>query len=90
MLRPFLLRRLKCDVEKQLPQKVEHIVPCWLSKRQRFLYDDFMGRAKYVFDFFLPVKILALKLLFYVHVVVSGCLFEANLRVRFGVLVGLP
>ncbi len=33
VLRPFLLRRLKRDVEQQLPRKVEHIVPCRLSKR---------------------------------------------------------
>ena len=26
ILRPFLLRRMKRDVEKQLPEKVEHIV----------------------------------------------------------------
>lgn len=26
ILRPFLLRRMKKDVEKQLPEKVEHIV----------------------------------------------------------------
>lgn len=48
VLRPFILRRLKCEVEKQLPQKYEHIVLCRLSKRQRFLYEDFMSRAKYV------------------------------------------
>ena len=35
VLRPFLLRRLKCEVEKQLPQKYEHVVYCKLSKRQR-------------------------------------------------------
>lgn len=46
VLRPYLLRRLKADVEKQLPAKHEHIVYCRLSKRQRFLYDDFMSRAK--------------------------------------------
>ncbi|CUM64055.1 uncharacterized protein PRCAT00001643001 [Priceomyces carsonii] len=46
VLRPFLLRRLKKDVEKQMPGKFEHIVYCRLSKRQRFLYDDFMSRAK--------------------------------------------
>ena len=46
VLRPFLLRRLKCEVEKQLPKKYEHLVKCPLSKRQRFLYDDFMSRAK--------------------------------------------
>lgn len=46
VLRPFLLRRLKCEVEKQMPKKYEHVVMCRLSKRQRYLYDDFMSRAK--------------------------------------------
>lgn len=46
VLRPYLLRRLKKDVEKQMPGKYEHIVYCRLSKRQRYLYDDFMSRAK--------------------------------------------
>lgn len=46
VLRPFLLRRLKSEVEKQMPKKYEHVVMCRLSKRQRFLYDDFMGRTK--------------------------------------------
>ncbi|KAI6645978.1 SWR1 complex protein, SNF2 family DNA-dependent ATPase [Oopsacas minuta] len=43
ILRPFLLRRLKCEVELQLPKKIEHIIPCHLSKRQRFLYEDYMS-----------------------------------------------
>lgn len=46
VLRPYLLRRLKADVEKQMPAKHEHIIYCRLSKRQRFLYDDFMSRAQ--------------------------------------------
>ncbi|ORE13705.1 hypothetical protein BCV71DRAFT_188674 [Rhizopus microsporus] len=46
VLRPYLLRRVKADVEKQMPEKHEHVVYCKLSKRQRFLYDDFMSRAK--------------------------------------------
>ncbi|XP_033101073.1 helicase domino-like [Anneissia japonica] len=46
VLRPFLLRRLKSEVEKQLPKKYEHIVTCRLSNRQRYLYEDFMSRAK--------------------------------------------
>lgn len=46
VLRPYLLRRLKADVEKQMPAKYEHVVYCRLSKRQRFLYDDFMSRAQ--------------------------------------------
>ncbi|CAM9951640.1 unnamed protein product [Lampetra fluviatilis] len=45
VLRPFLLRRIKMDVEKQMPKKYEHIVRCRLSKRQRYLYDDFMSQA---------------------------------------------
>ncbi|CEP62348.1 chromatin-remodeling protein SWR1 LALA0_S05e03620g [Lachancea lanzarotensis] len=46
VLRPYLLRRLKADVEKQMPAKHEHVVYCRLSKRQRYLYDDFMSRAQ--------------------------------------------
>ncbi|TPX64697.1 hypothetical protein SpCBS45565_g05688 [Spizellomyces sp. 'palustris'] len=46
VLRPYILRRLKADVEKQMPGKFEHVLKCRLSKRQRFLYDDFMSRAK--------------------------------------------
>jgi helicase SWR1 len=45
LLRPFILRRLKSEVETQLPGKFEHVVYCKLSKRQRFLYDEFMDRA---------------------------------------------
>ncbi|KAI9759465.1 MAG: hypothetical protein M4579_002305 [Chaenotheca gracillima] len=43
VLRPYLLRRLKADVEKQMPAKHEHVVYCRLSKRQRYLYDGFMA-----------------------------------------------
>ena len=46
VLRPYLLRRLKADVEKQMPGKYEHVVYCRLSKRQRFLYDGFMSMAQ--------------------------------------------
>jgi len=45
VLRPFMLRRLKKDVEKQLPGKFEHTVVCRLSKRQRQLYEDFMSAS---------------------------------------------
>ena len=46
VLRPYVLRRLKTDVEQELPHKYEHVMPCRLLKRQRFLYNDFMSRAK--------------------------------------------
>ena len=45
VLRPFLLRRMKKDVEKQLPKKTHHIVPCHLSRRQQFLYDEFIASS---------------------------------------------
>lgn len=45
VLRPFILRRLKSEVERELPHKYEHVITCRLSKRQRFLYNDFMSRA---------------------------------------------
>ncbi|KAJ5895533.1 hypothetical protein N7495_007224 [Penicillium taxi] len=46
VLRPYILRRLKADVEKQMPGKYEHVVYCRLSKRQRYLYDGFMSMAQ--------------------------------------------
>ena len=46
VLRPHLLRRLKADVEQQMPGKYEHVIYCRLSKRQRYLYDGFMSRAQ--------------------------------------------
>ncbi|KAI9264208.1 SNF2 family N-terminal domain-containing protein [Phascolomyces articulosus] len=38
VLRPFLLRRLKKDVESELPDKVERVVKCKLSALQSRLY----------------------------------------------------
>lgn len=45
VLRPFLLRRLKTDVESQLPQKVEHVIRCDMSAWQRVLYRQVQGRV---------------------------------------------
>jgi SNF2 family DNA or RNA helicase len=38
-LRPFLLRRRKRDVAKDLPEKIEQVVPCSLTSDQRAAYD---------------------------------------------------
>jgi hypothetical protein len=38
VLRPFMLRRLKKEVEKQLPDKVEYVLRCEMSGLQRRLY----------------------------------------------------
>eukprot|EP01054_Gregarina_sp_Poly1_P010190 Gregarina_sp_Poly_1__10189@NODE_701_length_6683_cov_481_479897_g529_i0_p1_GENE_NODE_701_length_6683_cov_481_479897_g529_i0NODE_701_length_6683_cov_481_479897_g529_i0_p1_ORF_typecomplete_len851_score126_08SNF2_N/PF00176_23/8_3e43SNF2_N/PF00176_23/1_5e03Helicase_C/PF00271_31/4_4e18HDA23/PF11496_8/0_028HDA23/PF11496_8/2_1e06ERCC3_RAD25_C/PF16203_5/7_3e05SKA2/PF16740_5/3_8e02SKA2/PF16740_5/2_7_NODE_701_length_6683_cov_481_479897_g529_i024024954 len=46
LLRPFLCRRLKKDVEDQLPMKVEHVVRCHLTKRQKILYDELLFQTQ--------------------------------------------
>lgn len=38
VLRPFLLRRLKREVENQLPDKVEYVIKCNMSGLQRAIY----------------------------------------------------
>ncbi|RCH92571.1 hypothetical protein CU098_003167, partial [Rhizopus stolonifer] len=40
VLRPFLLRRLKRDVESELPDKVERVIKCKLSPLQVHLYSQ--------------------------------------------------
>lgn len=45
VLRPFLLRRLKKDVESQLPDKVEYIIKCEMSGLQRRLYSHMQERG---------------------------------------------
>uniref|UniRef100_A0A3B3CBA6 E1A binding protein p400 n=1 Tax=Oryzias melastigma TaxID=30732 RepID=A0A3B3CBA6_ORYME len=42
VIQPFILRRSKRDVEKQLPKKYEHILKCRLSNRQKSLYEDIL------------------------------------------------
>eukprot|EP00913_Durusdinium_trenchii_P028113 g26358.t2 len=46
VLRPFMLRRLKSEVERQLPNKHEYVVRCPLSRRQQVLYEEFMQRRE--------------------------------------------
>ncbi|XP_061762916.1 E1A-binding protein p400 isoform X1 [Nerophis ophidion] len=42
MIQPFILRRSKREVEKQLPKKYEHILKCRLSSRQKSFYEDIL------------------------------------------------
>ncbi|KAF4677459.1 swr1 complex component [Perkinsus chesapeaki] len=44
VIRPFILRRLKRQVEKQMPKKYEHVVKVPLSRRQQGLYEEFMNQ----------------------------------------------
>ncbi|RXG70372.1 ATP-dependent helicase brm [Armadillidium vulgare] len=45
VLRPFLLRRLKKEVEAQLPDKVEYIIKCELSGLQHVLYRSMQSKG---------------------------------------------
>uniref|UniRef100_A0A8C8A2F5 E1A binding protein p400 n=1 Tax=Oryzias sinensis TaxID=183150 RepID=A0A8C8A2F5_9TELE len=45
VIQPFILRRSKRDVEKQLPKKYEHILKCRLSNRQKSLYEDILTQS---------------------------------------------
>lgn len=44
IIRPFILRRLKSEVATQLPNKYEYIMYCKMSKRQLYLYEEFISR----------------------------------------------
>ena len=46
VLRPFLLRRLKKDVEKDLPDKQERVIKCRFSSLQQKLYKQLMTHNK--------------------------------------------
>ncbi|KAI1229670.1 Transcription activator BRG1, partial [Lamprotornis superbus] len=45
VLRPFLLRRLKKEVEAQLPEKVEYVIKCDMSALQRVLYRHMQAKG---------------------------------------------
>ena len=50
VLRPFLLRRLKKEVESQLPDKVEYIVKCEMSGLQKVLYKHMQSKGVLLTD----------------------------------------
>ncbi|XP_013396616.1 transcription activator BRG1 isoform X1 [Lingula anatina] len=50
VLRPFLLRRLKKEVESQLPEKVEYVVKCDMSALQRFIYRHMQAKGVMITD----------------------------------------
>ncbi len=45
-MRPFLLRRKKADVAKELPEKLEHQVVCDLTAPQRAAYDGLLREVQ--------------------------------------------
>jgi SWI/SNF-related matrix-associated actin-dependent regulator of chromatin subfamily A protein 2/4 len=50
VLRPFLLRRLKKEVESQLPDKVEYLIKCEMSALQRVIYRHMQQRGLLLTD----------------------------------------
>ncbi|XP_064626963.1 probable global transcription activator SNF2L2 isoform X2 [Lineus longissimus] len=50
VLRPFLLRRLKKEVESQLPDKIEYVIKCDMSALQRFLYRHMQSKGVLLTD----------------------------------------
>nr|DAA34916.1 TPA_inf: brahma-related protein 1-like protein [Schmidtea mediterranea] len=50
VLRPFLLRRLKKEVESQLPDKVEYVIKCEMSALQRTLYNHMQSKGVILTD----------------------------------------
>ena len=45
VLRPFLLRRLKKEVETQLPEKTEYVIKCDMSALQRVVYRHMQSKG---------------------------------------------
>ena len=50
VLRPFLLRRLKREVESQLPEKTEFIIKCDMSALQKHMYRHMQKRGVLLTD----------------------------------------
>ncbi|CAN7995170.1 unnamed protein product, partial [Ixodes hexagonus] len=44
ILKPFMLRRIKKDVENELSDKIEVQVTCWLAQRQKLLYQGLKNK----------------------------------------------
>ncbi len=45
-IRPFILRRMKRDVLKELPDKIENSTVCDMTEPQRQLYESFLQQAR--------------------------------------------
>ncbi|KAI3806081.1 hypothetical protein L1987_21973 [Smallanthus sonchifolius] len=46
LIMPYLLRRMKADVNAQLPSKTEHVLFCSLTNGQRSLYQSFLASSE--------------------------------------------
>jgi ATP-dependent helicase STH1/SNF2 len=50
VLRPFVLRRMKSEVQNQLPEKVERVLKCELSAWQSKVYNQIQSKAVRTLD----------------------------------------
>lgn len=50
ILRPFLLRRLKVEVAKELPQKIEMVIKVELSAQQKLVYKGIQENNQLMVD----------------------------------------
>ncbi|XP_059626044.1 protein CHROMATIN REMODELING 8 [Cornus florida] len=46
LIMPYLLRRMKADVNAQLPKKTEHVLFCSLTEEQRSVYRAFLASSE--------------------------------------------
>lgn len=46
LIMPYLLRRMKADVQAQLPKKTEHVLFCSLTNEQRSVYRAFLASSE--------------------------------------------
>lgn len=50
LVRPFILRRLKSDVLKELPDKIETLSQCGMTKEQKRIYLTYLKKARKSFE----------------------------------------
>lgn len=66
ILKPFMLRRIKKDVENELSDKIEVMVYCPLTTRQKLLYSG--NSMMFLYEkiiFFITLKIIVLNIFFF-------------------------
>lgn len=66
ILKPFMLRRIKKDVENELSDKIEVMVYCPLTTRQKLLYSG--NNVTFLYQkiiFFMILKIIILNVFFF-------------------------
>lgn len=53
ILKPFMLRRVKKDVEHEIGPKVEYEIPCEMTERQKILYNSIKEKLSNISDLFM-------------------------------------